>query len=105
MLREEKFGAGMADQKELDAQLAKAIITDGKFENDLEYMDDNAERLGRKKMRTDAMKRQFAINGKPVAFESAICLPCFTQTMLRPKRCLPAVSTVMEKTILHRKLP
>lgn len=27
-------------------------------------MDDNAERLGRKKMRTDAMKRQFAINGK-----------------------------------------
>jgi hypothetical protein len=26
-------------------------------------MDDNAEKLGRKKMRTDAMKRQFAING------------------------------------------
>jgi hypothetical protein len=33
-------------------------------QDDLEYMDDNAERLGRKKMRTDAMKRQFAINGK-----------------------------------------
>lgn len=27
-------------------------------------MDDNAERLGRQKMRSDAMKRQFAINGK-----------------------------------------
>ena len=26
-------------------------------------MDDNAEKLGRKKMRSDAMKRQFAING------------------------------------------
>jgi len=26
-------------------------------------MDDNAERLGRQKMRSDAMKRQFAING------------------------------------------
>jgi hypothetical protein len=26
-------------------------------------MDDNAEKLGRKKMRTDAMKRQFAIHG------------------------------------------
>ena len=26
-------------------------------------MDDNAEKLGRRKMRSDAMKRQFAING------------------------------------------
>jgi hypothetical protein len=32
MLREERFGAGMADQKELDSQLAKAIMSDGKFE-------------------------------------------------------------------------
>lgn len=27
-------------------------------------MDDNAERLGRQKMRTDAMKRQFAVHGR-----------------------------------------
>lgn len=33
------------------------------FQDDLEYMDDNADKLGRKKMRMDAMKRQFAING------------------------------------------
>ncbi len=26
-------------------------------------MDDNAEKLGRQKMRSDAMKRQFAIQG------------------------------------------
>ena len=32
-------------------------------QNDLDYMDDNAERLGRQKMRSDAMKRQFAIQG------------------------------------------
>ena len=64
LLREEKFGAGMSDQKNLDAELARAIMGDGKFENDLEYMDDNAERLGRKKMRSDAMKRQFAIQGQ-----------------------------------------
>lgn len=63
MLRQERFGAGMADQKNLDAEMAAAITRDGKFEDDLEYMDDNAERLGRKKMRSDAMKRQFAING------------------------------------------
>lgn len=84
LLRQEKMGAGMADQKNLDVELAGAIMRDGKFEvcdtiwprlilniwltrgfaqNDLEYIDDNAEKLGRKKMRTDAMKRQFAING------------------------------------------
>ena len=64
MLWQEKFGGGMADQKSLDAELAKAIMGDGKFENDREYMDDNAEKLGRKKMRSDAIKRQFAINGE-----------------------------------------
>jgi hypothetical protein len=32
-------------------------------QNNLDYMDDNAERLGRQKMRSDAMKRQFAIQG------------------------------------------
>ena len=31
-------------------------------------MDDNAEKLGRKKMRSDAMKRQFAINGDVYCF-------------------------------------
>lgn len=38
------------------------------LQNDLEYMDDNAEKLGRKKMRSDAMKRQFAIHGKNTRF-------------------------------------
>ena len=32
MLRQERFGAGIADQKNLDRQLARAIATDGKFE-------------------------------------------------------------------------
>lgn len=32
MLRQEKFEAGMADQKDLDAQFAKAIMGDTKFE-------------------------------------------------------------------------
>jgi len=35
MLRQEKFGAGSADQKDFDGQLAKAIMSDGKFEVDL----------------------------------------------------------------------
>lgn len=32
MLRQERFGGGMADQKNLDAELAGAIMGDGKFE-------------------------------------------------------------------------
>lgn len=32
MLRHERSGAGMADQRNLDAELARAITTDGKFE-------------------------------------------------------------------------
>ena len=31
-------------------------------------MDDNADKLARKKMRADFMKRQFAINGTPNVF-------------------------------------
>ena len=31
MLRQERFGAGAADQKNLDAQFARAIATDGGF--------------------------------------------------------------------------
>jgi hypothetical protein len=32
MLRQERMGAGMADQKDMDAQFARAVIGDGKFE-------------------------------------------------------------------------
>ena len=32
MLRQERMGAGIADQKNLDAQYARAIMGDGKFE-------------------------------------------------------------------------
>ena len=31
LLRQERFGAGAADQKDLDAQFARAIATDGTF--------------------------------------------------------------------------
>jgi len=84
MLREEKLGARIAGQKDLDARLAQAIMKDGKFEvinytsvfcsdspwlkpslkDNLEYINENAEKLGRQKMRSDALKRQFAFHGK-----------------------------------------
>ncbi|KNZ57146.1 hypothetical protein VP01_222g5 [Puccinia sorghi] len=62
MVRQEKLQAGAADQKNFDVEMASRIMGDGKFENDLDYMDDNADRLARKKMKTDASKRLFAIN-------------------------------------------
>ncbi|CAE6373246.1 unnamed protein product [Rhizoctonia solani] len=61
LLREERLGGGAADQKNLDSALAGAIARDGKYQDDLDYVDDNAERLARRKMKSDAMKRQFAI--------------------------------------------
>ena len=37
MLRQERFGAGAADQKNLDAQFARAIATDGTFTVSIPY--------------------------------------------------------------------
>jgi hypothetical protein len=81
LVRQEKFGAGSADQKNLDAEMASAIARDGKYQvsfftlisceriklmmqDDNDYVDDNAEKLARRKMKTDALKRAFAINGQ-----------------------------------------
>ncbi|KAJ9116583.1 hypothetical protein QFC20_000515 [Naganishia adeliensis] len=62
LVRQERFGAGANDQKNLDAALAIAIATDSRYQTDLDYMDDNVEKLARRKMKSDAMKRAFAVN-------------------------------------------
>ncbi|KAL4080953.1 CwfJ C-terminus 1-domain-containing protein-like protein [Scleroderma citrinum] len=94
MLRQERFEAGIADQKNLDAQFAKAVMGDSKFENDLEYMDDNAERLGRQKMRSDAMKRQFAIHDyKRTQKVLATCPFCYGEDDSPPKGPVIAMAT------------
>lgn len=64
LVRQERFGAGSADQKSMDAELASRIMNDKRFDANLDYMEENAERLARKKMKTDAMKRQFAVQGE-----------------------------------------
>ncbi|KAH9969691.1 CwfJ C-terminus 1-domain-containing protein-like protein [Russula dissimulans] len=94
LLRQEKFSAGMADQKNLDMQFAQSIMTDGGFVNDLDYMDDNAERLGRQKMRTDAMKRQFAIHDyKRTQRALASCPYCYGEDDSLPKAPMVALGT------------
>ncbi|KAJ7069993.1 CwfJ C-terminus 1-domain-containing protein-like protein [Mycena amicta] len=87
MLRQERFGGGMADQKNLDAEFARSIMSDGKFQNDLDYIDDNAEKLGRQKMRSDAMKRQFAIHDfKRTQKVLAECQFCYGEDGETPPR-------------------
>ncbi|KAF8505305.1 CwfJ C-terminus 1-domain-containing protein-like protein [Gautieria morchelliformis] len=94
MLRQEKLGAGMADQKDFDAELAGAIVGDGKFQDDLEYLDDNAEKLGRKKMRSDAMKRQFAINDYARTKRVLdTCYHCYGEDDSPPKAPIIAMAT------------
>lgn len=63
LVREERLAAGRADQKQADAMLAHQIMADQGFENDLNYMDEEATRFARKRMRDDALKRQFAVQG------------------------------------------
>ncbi|KAI8986105.1 CwfJ C-terminus 1-domain-containing protein-like protein [Trametes punicea] len=94
MLRQERFGAGMADQKNLDAEFARAVMTDRAFENDIDYMDDNADKLARKKMRSDFMKRQFAINDyKKTMKVLASCPFCYGEDDSLPKAPIIAMGT------------
>ncbi|KAI0826861.1 CwfJ C-terminus 1-domain-containing protein-like protein [Trametes gibbosa] len=94
MLRQEKFGAGMADQKNLDAEFARAVMTDGGFQNNLDYIDDNADKLARKKIRADAMKRQFAVNDyKKTMKVLASCPFCYGDDDSLPKAPIVAMGT------------
>ncbi|KAN0123487.1 Protein similar to CwfJ C-terminus 1 domain containing protein [Russula decolorans] len=106
LLRQEKFSAGMADQKNLDMQFAQSIMTDGGFVNNLDYMDDNAERLGRQKMRSDAMKRQFAIQDyKRTQKALASCPYCYGEDDSLPKAPIVALGTrVYLSCTLHEEL-
>ena len=61
LVRQERFGAGRADERDADAMLAQQIAGDRAFVNDTDYMDDEARRFARKRMRDDAMKRQYAM--------------------------------------------
>ncbi|KAG9098068.1 hypothetical protein FRC06_006846 [Ceratobasidium sp. 370] len=97
LLRQERLGGGAADQKDLDAALASAIARDGKYEDDLEYVDENAERLARRKMKSDAMKRQFAINDYARTQKVlASCIHCpgnATDEMAPPRAAVIAMGT------------
>ncbi|PWN42775.1 hypothetical protein IE81DRAFT_289722 [Ceraceosorus guamensis] len=102
LVRQERFGAGSSDQKDMDAEFAKRIMNDSNFKNDLDYMDENVERLGRKKMKTDAMKRQFAIQDFAKTKKALdACQYCWQEEGAKPPRA-PVVSS---GTLCYLALP
>lgn len=102
MVRQEKFKAGSGDQKNYDAELGNRIASDGAFREGFDYLDENVERLARKKMRSDALKRQFAINDfakTKKALES--CRFCFQNEGEKP----PLARVVASGTRAYLALP
>lgn len=66
LVRQERFSGGSADQKNMDAEMAARIAGDTKFINSLDYVDENAETLARKKMKSEVLKKAFAVNGQSI---------------------------------------
>ena len=63
LVRQERFAAGAHDTKNMDAEIASRIAGDGRYTNTLDYADENAEKLARKKMKSEVMKKAFAVQG------------------------------------------
>lgn len=64
LVRQERFSAGSADQKNMDAEIADRIARDTRYDNSLDYVDEQAEVLARRKMKSDVMKKAFAVQGE-----------------------------------------
>lgn len=62
LVRQERFSAGPCSLKDMDAQLARNIMSDRQFSTDLDEQDSSVQRYANPKWQTDALKRQFAIN-------------------------------------------
>ncbi|GAA5822164.1 hypothetical protein JCM3770_005071 [Rhodotorula araucariae] len=94
LVRQERFGGGSGDARQMDAEFANRIATDARFTNNLDYYDENAEKLARKKMKSEAMKRQFAINDyarTKKALDS--CTMCYSDEGDPPKAPIVALGT------------
>ncbi|SDA01332.1 BZ3500_MvSof-1268-A1-R1_Chr10-1g02586 [Microbotryum saponariae] len=94
LVRQERFSGGAADQKRLDNEFASRIATDRPFTNDLDYMDEHADSLARKKMKSDTIKKAFAIQDyakTKKALDS--CTMCFSDSGGPPRSAVVALGT------------
>ncbi|CAG8642826.1 11307_t:CDS:2, partial [Cetraspora pellucida] len=57
LVRQERLGS----RKSMDSQVAERIVGDSKFEDDLEYMDENADSIAKISQKSAEQNRQFAI--------------------------------------------
>lgn len=75
LVRQEKFsgGSGAHHGGGMDDDMANKIMSDGKFVNSLDYADENAELLARKKMKSEVLKKAFAVNGQSLPRHIAHC--------------------------------
>nr|KAJ3420921.1 hypothetical protein HK105_004917 [Polyrhizophydium stewartii] len=68
----------LAQRTSFDEDLSRRIAKDGAFRDDLEYLDDSAERFARKKDMSDDLKKRFAIdNYKKSQDALSKCSFCF----------------------------
>lgn len=75
LVRQERFSGGASDQKDMDAAMASRIAQDGRFKNDEDYLEENAEKLARGRERTGGQKKLFAVQGGSVS--PSLPLPSF----------------------------
>ncbi|WVR03641.1 hypothetical protein IAU60_000636 [Kwoniella sp. DSM 27419] len=107
LVRQERFGAGADDQKNMDMEMAAAIARDGKFQDGVDYMDDNVDKLARRKMKSDAMKRAFAINDYAKTKKAMDSCPFCYQDDRNPLAAVVAMGTrtYLSCTIFEELVP
>ena len=106
LVREERFSAGSAATKNVDAELASRILRDAAYKDTVDYVDENVERLARKNMKTDAMKRQFAIQDFARTKKALdTCAYCWQDEGARPPRANIVASGTRAYLALPEKEP
>ncbi|ORX45951.1 hypothetical protein BCR36DRAFT_585421 [Piromyces finnis] len=70
----------MSNNKDFDKEMAMRISRDAVFSSDLDYLDENAERLSKRKERTEEQKRKVSINDYK-RYQEALdkCYYCYNQ--------------------------
>jgi diadenosine tetraphosphate (Ap4A) HIT family hydrolase len=70
----------MSSNKDFDREMAMRISRDAVFSSDLDYLDENAERLSKRKERTEEQKRKVSINDYK-RYQEALdkCFYCYNQ--------------------------
>ncbi|EFX02383.1 cell cycle control protein [Grosmannia clavigera kw1407] len=103
MMREERRTRGAAGGEGL--RLAERITKDAKFKNDLEYMDDNAEKLASRTHKSEATLKNIAVNDFTKMNKILDSCPLCHHEDRRPPQNLPTAPIVSLATRVFLTLP